>query len=633
MAESLFSSMTHHGRRIGFAAALLLCATPAFGQQRANNGGGRALDANPQAGSGGTNKLENQVDYQARNNLITGNVAGGFRFQDNVGYGAPGAFRGNLGTDTLFRFRADSLGSAPAAVNIPRGNINAGGVTVYRDYTQPTFAPGSAGPVQPRLAPEGGVFRVYRDNFDANGTRITLDRPQPTQPRSEANTLGVVVQQDGTAQEVLADPLRGVRRSPLDTGRTDPLRPGQTAPDANNPYDAPRRGERGESEKDAAPRGFVDPGRFDPSQKRLVGPANNPELENSQRLRGTDTKVAPTLMLGQLTTNRAEASPQTIEDRVAKLQASIFGERETNVARRDPTQPKGNDAYDDLMEKIRAQARENVARDDQRREANRPDWMKSLEEPSEEQVDSAESQLNTVLERIRAARAQRQSAAQLGPDGQPLQDPATGTNADGTESANNSARGERAIDSLMEDLRYNVRLESLAGDREDRLAELFKQAEEQMIAGKFLNAERSYRQVRVEAPDNPLGISGLIHAQLGAGMIRSAAFNLRKLFEDHPELIATRYGQELLPPAERLGWLQGELQRMIDSDSSSLDPGIMLAYLGYQVESRQLVRYGLAVAEQAAPLDPLLPVLRGIWMDKPQSKNAPAPAPAPDSTK
>ncbi len=33
----------------------------------------------------------------------------------------------------------------------------------------------------------------------------------------------------------------------------------------------------------------------------------------------------------------------------------------------------------------------------------------------------------------------------------------------------------------------------------------------------------------------------------------------------------------------------------------------MLAYLGHQVESRQLVRYGLAIAEEAAVQDRLAP--------------------------
>ena len=99
-------------------------------------------------------------------------------------------------------------------------------------------------------------------------------------------------------------------------------------------------------------------------------------------------------------------------------------------------------------------------------------------------------------------------------------------------------------------------------------------------------------------------------------MIRSAAHSLRILYEKHPELIATRYGENLLPKASRLKWVQGELQNMINNPTSTADPGLMMAYLGYQVDSRQLIRYGLAVAEGRSPKDPLLPLLRRIWLDE-----------------
>ena len=41
----------------------------------------------------------------------------------------------------------------------------------------------------------------------------------------------------------------------------------------------------------------------------------------------------------------------------------------------------------------------------------------------------------------------------------------------------------------------------------------------------------------------------------------------------------------------------------------------MLAYLGYQLDAKPLVEFGLAVAEAQAPRDPLMPVLRKIWIE------------------
>ncbi|MEL7089909.1 MAG: hypothetical protein AAGL98_15945, partial [Planctomycetota bacterium] len=277
-------------------------------------------------------------------------------------------------------------------------------------------------------------------------------------------------------------------------------------------------------------------------------------------------------------------------------------------------------AYTKLLDEIRAQAQqtadERAALRDPRFDA-RPDWMKALDEPTNEQVDQAEEGLAETLARVRAGQT---------PDATPT----AGPQADGASEGQDTERRDQAnarLDALMDDLSYSVRVETLVAEREGRLNDLFKRGEEQLAAGRFLNAERTYRQIRLEAGDNPLGMAGLIHAQLGGGMVRSAAFNLRGLFEAHPELIATRYGENLLPPTERLEWLQKELQRMIDSETSSVDPGLMLAYLGHQVESRQLVRYGLALAEEASPLDPLLPVLRRIWLDQ---KPAPAAGSATD---
>ena len=76
-------------------------------------GSGDALDNNLRVGSGGFNAPRRVPDFRARNMLVTGNVPGGRGFRGTVGYTAPGDFRGLTGSDTLFRFRADSAFSSP----------------------------------------------------------------------------------------------------------------------------------------------------------------------------------------------------------------------------------------------------------------------------------------------------------------------------------------------------------------------------------------------------------------------------------------------------------------------------------------------------------------------------------------
>ena len=630
-------------------AALAVALGPAWGSAQVQSGNnGRALDANPGVGSGGTNRIENAIDFQARNDLVTNNVAGGFGFRDGVGFLAPGEFQDSLGSDDLQNFRQESLFSAPNVATLnTRGQLLRGSdVVVYDTFT--TIPSNRVNNVPTRFAPDGGSFRVAPNPSDPNTNQITLNaRPDAIIntrfDRSPVNTVGFARLEDGSALAITVDPLTGVSRrnvrSPQarDTAARDLQRDLYGLTDPANPNDPantlPRQADRIDL-SGATPTTFVTPRAYGGQGLQNGGEAGG--LQSREGFADATGRIKPTLQLGQLTTNPRSAGIVTLEQRVQQIQDSIFGptpapgtsqgNATTTPGATTPGAapglrpgvrgaPSAENAYTKLLEEIRAQAdqtaEERAALNDSRFDA-RPAWMKALDEPTDDQVDQAEETLAQTLARIRAGRDDGDAAADTATDS-------------GSENEERRADANARLDELMDDLSYNVRLETLVAEREGRLNELFEQGERQLAEGKFLNAERTYRQIRLEAADNPLGQAGLIHAQLGGGMVRSAAFNLRSLFETHPELIATRYGENLLPPAERLEWLQKELQRMIDSETSSNDPGLMLAYLGHQVESRQLVRYGLAIAEEASPLDPLLPVLRRIWLDqKPAADTAPA---------
>jgi hypothetical protein len=613
---------------VGFA--LIASATTASGQMRAGSDG-RALDASPQVGVT-SNRLENQVDYQARNNLITGNVADGFNFRDEVGYTAPGQFQGVLGSDDLFRFRADSLGSAPQVLNLPgRRNATGGDVSVYNNFTAP--GTGTLETTSGRiLATDGASFKPYRDVYNATrDNQINLSqRPETLRGQAGETTLGIIAQPDGTALSVSADPLTGVRQTTLRTGDSLDARMQRDAnlrPNINDTLDNPAGLRDTDSQPEDPNRvsSYVAPRTTTSGINQALGNPDVVNRENLDSLANRTGQVSPTLMIGQMSATRLDGDNQTLEQRVAQLEKSIFSRgmqpsstREGMAAAEAP-----EDAYTKLLREIQAQARmtdEQQADEAGDKPDNRPEWMKMFDEPTEQQLTAAEQRRADMLDRIRAGRTDDEQATADADNGSEGSATGSAATADGS-----NAPPSPALERLMENLDYDVRLESMVADREGRVNELFEQAETQMAGGKFLEAERTYRLLRVTDPDNPLARSGLIHAQLGAGMIRSAAFNLRDLFEQHPELIATRYGEKILPPRDRMEWLRGELQRMVDSNSSSFDPGMMLAYLGHQVESRQLVRYGLAIAEEAAPRDPLLPVLRRIWLDeKEQADSEPA---------
>src|SRR5690606_2845663 len=96
--------------------ALLASASPAFGQDAL--GGGNVLDNNLDATGSRINPVAPQPDYRARNLIVTGDVAGGRGFRGSVGYTAAEDFRGSLGSNDLFQFRADSAYSSPSLVRL-----------------------------------------------------------------------------------------------------------------------------------------------------------------------------------------------------------------------------------------------------------------------------------------------------------------------------------------------------------------------------------------------------------------------------------------------------------------------------------------------------------------------------------
>ena len=110
-------------------------------------GQGDALDASLEVGSGGRNYRSRRMNaytyenLQARNLVVTNNVAGGRGFRGDVGYRAPRDFRGDTGGDSIYDFTRDSALSSLDFVNSGRAkdafDIAQGmGVFQYRrDFT------------------------------------------------------------------------------------------------------------------------------------------------------------------------------------------------------------------------------------------------------------------------------------------------------------------------------------------------------------------------------------------------------------------------------------------------------------------------------------------------------------------
>ncbi len=569
-------------------AALLtaaLTAAPALGQNRVQ--GGNAHDANQQVGSGGYNQPSNQVDYRARNLIITGQVGGGRSFQGQIDYTAAGSFQGNLGSDSLFNFRRDSVFSAPGAANFRTRQLGDRVIVTRSTTSIPGLAGGSGFALSTRSQydPSSGTLSFRQ----AGGGLVAITGINNTdQLRDTAGTSLGLVRTPGGIVSIDASPLTGIRYNPLDasTGFND-LSP------QNNRDQRPQAEDDPTNPLDIAPErtldGTPDPGAEDEDTSLF----NLPEDPLTVTL-GMQVQSALMLQLA----DRQDNNIPNAQAELIRNQLFTQNQQQPGEPGEPPKAPEN--PYDKIIADILAQA-EGATPDEQPDEAepaedNRPRWQQILEEPDQAVLDAKQKARDAAL---------RISLGMVDDMG----------NID-YETELPQIDPDSELGKLLADLDYEIpRVNTLAGTDENRINTLMARGEQELKAGRYTVSESVYRQVLRETQGDPLAKAGLIHSQMGAGMIRSAAFNLRGLFSDHPELIALQYETNLLPETERLRWLQSRLQKQIADDNPGSEPGLILAYLGYQLEAPPLIEFGLTVAEAEAPRDPLMPVLRSIWLE------------------
>ncbi len=221
------------------ALALMLTLAGAAASQNAL-GDGRKNDKSNQQGSGGYNAPSNtdlQQSFALRNAIVTGNAPGGVSFRGNVGYIADRDFRGELGSDSLFSYRRDSLYSGISGLGL-RGTDSlqyqfalttgsrpptsiAGSLAVSRNQFMPTFAPGqnqaslqtginsSAAPIT-RVDP---LIEAEKE-AEASGTglwRLRSASGYVTDKSLSTSYVGSINAGQGQFFDVTASPLEGLK--------------------------------------------------------------------------------------------------------------------------------------------------------------------------------------------------------------------------------------------------------------------------------------------------------------------------------------------------------------------------------------------------------------------------------------
>lgn len=514
-------------------------------------GSGRALDAKiNQGGAGaGTNNGLNQFNHG--NNIVTGNVGGLSYFHGDVGYVAPGAFQGTLGSTDLFRFTAQS---------IPTNNYNTlNQINSQRSAVFNSMQSSNLNQIQMPSATHLEINNAIRYAVYNPQSSTLLNAPISTPTSS---TLQFILDKSGAVKETVASPLGGLRTiSPYNNFKW-----------LSNDLEVTNRIKNifeHDDKKDVTD---------DVRSKNTLGLSHgkNFGIELTKFIQGNDSTE----------------SQKKIKTKIDKIEFDLFAPS-LNSEKVKP----GDDVYVDVLSKFKKQL------DDIKSGGN-----KSLEDI---QISQNDETLHTppskeAIEKVVDIR-QKILNELLGADNQieNFTDPLENKFNAIPEPMKNLIK---AIDLT------DIKLSTFSGkSKSNYINQWLKKAETLIAEEDYFRAQKVYHSILTVKPGHPLARVGIIHAQLGSGMVRSAVFNLRKLFVDHPELLKARYTGNVIPTKERMKEIRVKLEKIVKYAKSN-DAAIALAYIAFQGNSPKLTKFALDIAQSQNPNDTLVLLLRKLWI-------------------
>lgn len=589
--------------RTNWTPGLLVCAAGvamSSGLAAAQNalGDGRVLDAN--LGQGGRfNQAAPSFarELQFRNAIVTGNAPGGLSFRGDLGYRAPGEFTGQLGSDSLFAFRRDSLYSGLADMGI-RGT----------DALQYQFSlTTGAAPPQNLM----GSLTYSRDQMGGGVGGMGASQTLANDP-SYVDPRGLGLYRPSMQETDLSDALTGSMRSSSAFTTTTMLSPVLlfTFEEGieRRPFGLTASTLTGVS---AVP-------MFDPTRPPVPG-------------QGTGISA------------------------VGAGQTAGMGQA------RDPRQPMARTAYEEVVDRLRQRAEAQAARSNtlvdpemkaitDRLEALRAGLMgQDVNQPATGQATPGQTTPGQTAPGQPGAgqtpdapagtpRLPDQPAVQPALPGDPQAPGATGTPFGGPAGVQIAAENDpdrfRIDPKTLEMMRaLEAPLPSFIdpnADTRDLYNEHMRAGERLILAERYFDAEERFARALSVRGGDPTAQVGRAHAQIGAGLLISASLNLRTLFILHPEMIAARYVGRLLPSPDRIELLIENLRersgvkpvpgRAEEEGGTRVAAGFLLSYLGFQVGREEVIREGLEVLRTiGSPEDVRLgAVLRQIWLDTPE---------------
>lgn len=547
-------------------------------------GDGRLLDR--PLGVGQTSNYQRpdlMTELRLRNAIVTGNAPGGASFRGDVGYSAPGDFRGALGSDDLYAFRRDTTmtglagqgyrgtealqymyGLSTANTRSAVSRLSGTGAEYLEgeqrrevqreaDITGWTQAAAKLGTLR-----QTGAYEALRDLRPSTvGTRTTAAGIEQT---NASPLLGVSTRLVADAAE-----LQRLRRerAGLVQRRTDSAAPDSAeSPAINTAYDQ-LRARLDLSVQDTAP------GARPVDRETPAGATTTPDSTR------TPTPDAAT-------PNPASPAPGT-----------------PDASTPAPTAPDG---------------------------ANPPDFRSSLPGAQQEpRLTAWERRMLELRSRwdpgIREAMTQKEKLQAAGIDVNPF-----------------PTIDQAVVKMLYDagaDITFYVQGEAKPGDL---YSTHMADAQSAMKAERYFDAEEHFGRALSYKPGDVTALMGRAHAQIGAGLLISASANLRSIFEQHPELIAARFSGEAGIPEQRANDMIAHLRRHLVPGADPLssvpkETGLLLAYLGFQRSDTAAINNGLDVLMRLdedirankpdAKPDALHSLLRAVWLYGVEPANLP----------
>jgi len=620
------------------------------------NADGRALDANPRIGSGGTNTQTGVNNTVNGNDIVTGNVSGGKGFRGDVPYRSARDFRGAApgGTSMDDFIKRSSSAADTETIGSPYRVTSFYGSARTVD-PPPGFQPAALG-TGAFVPPPTGIVNRSLTGISGDSRIGATELGQPGM--SDLPTPGQLLLPgpvDPTAgqQYISATPLTGIRQvGANDVGTTGTLTNTQYNP-SNGRLTAQQIQQMRDELNTASQNEPLAPQPQPQQQQQQPGNTNggpnnngnngNNGSNNGAAGSGAGNTGATRIQGAEAITGASPVNPIAGAQPVNTAIAPTMGgstDQSTRLRLLAPPQQQSG-LYAQLLKRHEESvANQNVSDEQAARDFN------AVQRAQQQAQQAAKGQPGAPgapgAGGAGGAQAGGAGAAQAGGTGGagaagqpggvsaiPVPPPAAG--GAGTGATPNAAPGvpnyAQQNEQIFRNLRNQnsklqplkkpepVKVPSLAtGMKSKGLADVMRNAETFMKDGKFTAALEQYDQAEQVAPNNPLIRLGRANAELGASYYARADAHLREAFGASPALLAGQYDLTALLGEQRLRTLVGDLKELAAKDQREARPLFLLSYIAYNTGHEQQASAYLDLAnKRAGERDPFYKLLRDNW--------------------